>query len=80
MKNVAFTGHGTGFKPGMDLGPYDPKQLHGKEKDGNKMTEYDMLQIRQLLPDAEIERLFLDATTEKRQGRENGTEKRKVLR
>ena len=25
MKNVAFTGHGMGFKPGMDLGPYDPK-------------------------------------------------------
>ena len=41
------------------------------------MTEYDMLWVKQLLPDRDIEFLFYDATTEKRLSRELGTEKKR---
>ena len=39
------------------------------------MCEYDMLHVKQLLPDNEIMRLFYEGTTNKRLGREKGTEK-----
>ena len=77
METVTFTGHGTGFKPGMNLGEYDTKQLHGNSEGKDKLTEYDMLQVKQLLTDRDIQFLFYDATTEKRLSRELGTEKKR---
>ena len=78
MKDRSFEGHGTSFKPGMDLGPYDQKWLHGKEKNLDKLSEYDMKFIKQLLPDLEVMNLFAEPTTAKRKAREEGREKRKV--
>ena len=60
----------------MDPGPYNPDWLHGKDKNLDRMTEYDMSFAKQLLPDMEIERLFSDATNEKRWNREEGNETR----
>ena len=77
---MAFTGHGTGFKPGYNPGPYDPKLLgvpRTKEK-LDKLTEYDLKFPRMLLPDDMITDLFIDATDEKGADREDGNDKRKV--
>ena len=78
MADVAFTGTGTGFKPGMDIGPYNPDQLGGPEKNDMMMSEYDMLFVKQLLPDEDILQLFLEGTNQKRRLRENCAEERKM--
>ena len=79
MNNIEFSGHGTGFKPGMDPGPYDTRWLHGPNKDLNKLTEYDMSFAKMLLPDSDILQLFADATEAKRIFREVGEENRKTV-
>ena len=43
LDELEFTGRGTGFKPDMNLGPYNKDQLQGKNKSPDKMTKYDML-------------------------------------
>ena len=75
LRELQFKGHGVGFKPNMNLGSYNVQWLHGKTKDVEKMSEYDMQQVKELLPDNDITQLFYQGTTEKRLGRERGTEK-----
>ena len=80
MEPIVFCRNGAGFKPNKNPGKYNPKWLHGKDRDPMKMCNYDMRFIFQLLPDAEVDRLFSAATEEKIHARQRGSELRKIRR
>ena len=55
---LQFKGQDVGFKPNMNLGSYNVEWLHGKTKDKDKMSEYDMQQVKQLLPNSDTTQQF----------------------